>query len=297
MKIRVEEETNVRIDKYLTQFVEDSRSLIDKKIEAGLVTVNGETVSTHYIPRVDDEIEISEENPTQETIESEEMPLDIVYEDDDVIIINKPSGMVVHPGAGNFSGTLVNGLMHYTKDLSDVNGDIRPGIVHRIDKDTTGIMIVAKNNKAHEILSDALSRHEIKRDYIALLRGEFPSDTATVDAPIGRDPSNRKKMAVTSRNSKEAITHLRVIKRYKGYTLVRCSLETGRTHQIRVHMAYTGYPIVNDPLYGIGPSDSYGQFLHSTSIDFIHPMTKEHMHFEVDLPEHFKDYLNTLEEK
>ena len=297
MKIRVEEETNVRIDKYLTQFVEDSRSLIDKKIEAGLVTVNGETISTHYIPRVDDEIEISEVNPTQETIESEEMPLDIVYEDDDVIIINKPSGMVVHPGAGNFSGTLVNGLMHYTKDLSDVNGDIRPGIVHRIDKDTTGIMIVAKNNKAHEILSDALSRHEIKRDYIALLKGEFPSDTATVDAPIGRDPSNRKKMAVTSRNSKDAITHVRVIKRYKGYTLVRCSLETGRTHQIRVHMAYTGYPIVNDPLYGIGPSDSFGQFLHSTSIDFTHPITKEHMHFEVDLPEHFKEFLNTLEEK
>ncbi len=214
MKIRVEEETNVRIDKYLTGFVEDSRSLIDKKIEAGLVTVNGENVSTHYIPRVDDEIEISSENPTQETIESEEMPLDIVYEDDDVIIINKPSGLVVHPGAGNFSGTLVNGLMHYTKDLSDVNGDVRPGIVHRIDKDTTGIMIVAKNNKAHEILSDALSRHEIKRDYIALLKGEFPSDTATVDAPIGRDPSNRKKMAVTSKNSKDAITHVRVLKRF-----------------------------------------------------------------------------------
>ena len=297
MKIRVEEETSVRIDKYLTKFVEDSRSLIDKKIEAGLITVNGENVSTHYIPRVDDEIFISDENPTQEEITAEEMPLDIVYEDDDVIIINKPSGLVVHPGAGNFSGTLVNGLMHYTKDLSDVNGDIRPGIVHRIDKDTTGIMIVAKNNKAHEILSDALSRHEIKRDYIALLRGEFPSDTATVDAPIGRDSSNRKKMAVTSRNSKDAITHVRVIKRYKGYTLVRCSLETGRTHQIRVHMAYIGYPIVNDPLYGIGPSDSFGQFLHSTSIDFTHPTTKEHMHFEVDLPKEFKEFLDTLEEK
>ena len=236
MKIRVEEETSVRIDKYLTKFVEDSRSLIDKKIEAGLITVNGEKVSTHYIPRVDDEIFISDENPTQEEITAEVMPLDIVYEDDDVIIINKPSGLVVHPGAGNFSGTLVNGLMHYTKDLSDVNGDIRPGIVHRIDKDTTGIMIVAKNNKAHEILSDALSRHEIKRDYIALLKGEFPSDTATVDAPIGRDTQNRKKMAVTSKNSKDAITHVRVLKRYKGFTLVRCSLETGRTHQIRVHI-------------------------------------------------------------
>ena len=297
MKIRVEEQTNVRIDKYLTEFLEDSRSLIDKKIEAGLITVNGETVNTHYVPRLNDEIEISEESLVQESIEAEELPLDIVYEDDDVIIINKPSGMVVHPGAGNFSGTLVNGLMHYTKDLSDVNGDIRPGIVHRIDKDTTGIMIVAKNNKSHEILSDALSRHEIKRDYIALLKGEFPSDTATVDAPIGRDPSNRKKMAVTSKNSKDAITHVRVLKRYKGFTLVRCSLETGRTHQIRVHMAYTGYPIFNDPLYGTGTSTEFGQFLHSTSIDFTHPKTKEQMHFEVGLPKEFEDFLNTLEEK
>ena len=297
MKIRVEEETQTRIDKYLAELIEDSRSLIDKKIEAGLITVNGEEVNSHYTPRVGDEIEITEGSVNDETIEAEEMPLDIVYEDDDCLVINKPSGLVVHPGAGNFSGTLVNGLMHYTQELSDVNGDIRPGIVHRIDKDTSGIMIVAKNNKAHEILSDALSRHEIKRDYIALLRGEFPSDTATVDAPIGRDTANRKKMAVTSKNSKEAITHVRVLKRYKGYTLVKCSLETGRTHQIRVHMAYIGYPIVNDPLYGIGESNEFGQFLHSTSIDFTHPTTHEHMHFEVDLPEYFKEYLETLEEK
>ena len=297
LKIRVEEETKLRVDKYLAEKIEDSRSLIDKKIDAGLITVNKEKINSHYVPRVGDEIEITEGSINEENIEAEEMPLDIVYEDDDCIIINKPSGLVVHPGAGNFSGTLVNGLMHYTKDLSDVNGDIRPGIVHRIDKDTSGIMIVAKNNKAHEILSDALSRHEIKRDYIALLKGEFPSDTATVDAPIGRDPSNRKKMAVTSKNSKEAITHVRVLKRFKGYTLVKCSLETGRTHQIRVHMAYIGYPIVNDPLYGIGESTEFGQFLHSTSIDFTHPRTHEHMHFEVDLPKEFSDYLETLEEK
>ena len=179
MKIRVEEETKLRIDKYLAKQLEDSRSLIDKKIESGLITVNGDKINSHYIPRVGDEIEVTVGSINEENIEAEEMPLDIVYEDEDVIIINKPSGLVVHPGAGNFSGTLVNGLMHYTKELSDVNGDIRPGIVHRIDKDTSGIMIVAKNNKAHEILSDALSRHEIKRDYIALLRGEFPSDTLT----------------------------------------------------------------------------------------------------------------------
>lgn len=297
MTIKVEEETTVRIDKYLTDYVEESRSTIDKEIEAGFITVNGNTVNTHYVPKVGDVIEVKDGFKQELNIEAEEMPLDIVYEDDDVIVINKPSGLVVHPGAGNSSGTLVNGLMHYTKDLSDVNGEARPGIVHRIDKDTTGIMIVAKNNKAHEILSDALSRHEIKRDYLALVKGEFPSDTATIDAPIGRDEANRKKMAVTNKNSKEAITHLRVVKRFKGYTLVRLSLETGRTHQIRVHMSYIGYPIYNDPLYGVGESNEFGQFLHSTSIDFVHPTTKEKMHFEVGLPKEFEEFLTTLEEK
>ena len=296
MKITVEENTT-RIDKYLTSFLDESRSSIDKMIEAGFIKVNGDEVNTHYVPKTGDEITVEGGFKEEVDIKPEKMDLDIIYEDDDVLVINKPSGLVVHPGAGNQNGTLVNGLMAHTEDLSDINGEVRPGIVHRIDKDTTGLMIVAKNNKAHEALSDALSRHEIKRDYLAIVKGEFPSDTATIDAPIGRDEVNRKKMAVTSKNSKEAITHLRVVKRYKGYTLVRLSLETGRTHQIRVHMSYIGYPIVNDPLYGTGETTEYGQFLHSTSIDFIHPTTKENMHFEIDMPKEFKEFLSTLEEK
>ncbi len=296
MKITVEENTT-RIDKYLTSFLDESRSSIDKMIEAGFIKVNGNEVNTHYVPKTGDEITVEGGFKEEVDIKPEKMDLDIIYEDNDVLVINKPSGLVVHPGAGNTNGTLVNGLMAHTEDLSDINGEVRPGIVHRIDKDTTGLMIVAKNNKAHEALSDALSRHEIKRDYLAIVKGEFPSDTATIDAPIGRDEVNRKKMAVTSKNSKEAITHLRVVKRYKGYTLVRLSLETGRTHQIRVHMSYIGYPIVNDPLYGTGETTEYGQFLHSTSIDFIHPTTKENMHFEIDMPKEFKEFLSTLEEK
>ena len=296
MKITVEESTT-RIDKYLTEFLDESRSSIDKMIEAGFIKVNGNTVNTHYVPKTGDEITVEDGFKEDVDIKPEKMDLDIIYEDNDVLVINKPSGLVVHPGAGNVNGTLVNGLMAHTEELSDINGEVRPGIVHRIDKDTTGLMIVAKNNKAHEALSDALSRHEIKRDYLAIVKGEFPSDTATIDAPIGRDEVNRKKMAVTSKNSKEAITHLRVVKRYKGYTLVRLSLETGRTHQIRVHMSYIGYPIVNDPLYGVGEATEYGQFLHSTSIDFIHPITKEKMHFEIDMPKEFKEFLSTLEEK
>jgi len=296
MKITVEENTT-RIDKYLTGYLDESRSSIDKMIDAGFIKVNGNTVNTHYVPKTGDEITVEGGFKEDIDIKPEKMDLDIIYEDNDVLVINKPSGLVVHPGAGNQNGTLVNGLMAHTEDLSDINGEVRPGIVHRIDKDTTGLMIVAKNNKAHEILSDALSRHEIKRDYLAIVKGEFPSDTATIDAPIGRDEVNRKKMAVTSKNSKEAITHLRVVKRFKGYTLVRLSLETGRTHQIRVHMSYIGYPIVNDPLYGTGETTEYGQFLHSTSIDFIHPITKENMHFEIDMPKEFKEFLSTLEEK
>ncbi len=296
MKITVEENTT-RIDKYLTGYLDESRSSIDKMIDAGFIKVNGNTVNTHYVPKTGDEITVEGGFKEEVDIKPEKMDLDIIYEDNDVLVINKPSGLVVHPGAGNQNGTLVNGLMAHTEDLSDINGEVRPGIVHRIDKDTTGLMIVAKNNKAHEVLSDALSRHEIKRDYLAIVKGEFPSDTATIDAPIGRDEVNRKKMAVTSKNSKDAITHLRVVKRFKGYTLVRLSLETGRTHQIRVHMSYIGYPIVNDPLYGTGEATEYGQFLHSTSIDFIHPTTKENMHFEIDMPKEFKEFLSTLEEK
>lgn len=291
------EEGNLRIDKYLATNTEYSRSLIAKMVENEYVLVNGKKTKNNYILKSGDKIEIKDGFIEPLDIKPENIPLNIVYEDDDIIVLNKESGMVVHPGNGNNDGTLVNALLYHTNALSDVNGEVRPGIVHRIDKDTSGLMVVAKNNKAHEILADALSKHEIKRDYIALLKGEFLSDTATIDAPIGRDKLNRKKMTVTGENSKDAITDMRVLKRYKGYTLVRLSLHTGRTHQIRVHMEYIGYPVYNDPVYTNDKTTDFGQFLHSASIDFVHPITKEHMHFECELPKYFKEFLDTLEEK
>lgn len=291
------EEGSLRIDKYLAANTEYSRSLIAKMIENEYVLVNSKKTKNNYILKTGDKIEVKDGFIEPLDIKPENIPLNIVYEDDDIIVLNKESGMVVHPGNGNNDGTLVNALLYHTNALSDVNGEVRPGIVHRIDKDTSGLMVVAKNNKAHEILADALSRHEIKRDYIALLKGEFLSDTATIDAPIGRDKLNRKKMTVTAENSKDAITDMRVLKRYKGYTLVRLSLHTGRTHQIRVHMEYIGYPVYNDPVYTNDKTTEFGQFLHSASIDFVHPITKEHMHFECELPEYFKEFLDTLEEK
>lgn len=296
MEIEVKENTT-RIDKYLVDYLDESRSTISKMLDASFILVNGEKVKANYIVKVGDRISVEDGFTEEIDIVPEDIEIDIVYEDDDIIIVNKPSGMVVHPGNGNAHGTLVNALLHHTSSLSDVNGEIRPGIVHRIDKDTSGLMIVAKNNKAHNILAEALAKHEIKREYIALLKGEFLSDTATIDAPIGRDKVNRKRMAVTSQNSKEAITHLKVIERYKNYTLVRLSLETGRTHQIRVHMDYIGYPVYNDPVYTNDTCSDFGQFLHSTSIDFIHPTTKQHMRFEVDVPEYFKNFIDSLEKK
>ena len=296
MEIEVKENLQ-RIDKYLVDYLDESRSTIAKMIDAEYILVNGKKTKANYIVRENDRITVIDGFIEPLDITPEDIPLDIVYEDNDIIVINKPSGMVVHPGNGNVHGTLVNALMFHTKDLSDINGEVRPGIVHRIDKDTSGLMIVAKNNKAHQVLADALAKHEIKRDYIALLKGEFMSDTATIDAPIGRDKVNRKRMAVTAENSKEAITHLRVITRYKNYTLVRLSLETGRTHQIRVHMNYIGYPVYNDPVYTNDKCTEFGQFLHSTSIDFDHPTTGEHMHFEVDVPKEFQEFIDTLEEK
>lgn len=291
------EEGNLRIDKYLATNTEYSRSLIAKMVENEYVLVNGKKTKNNYILKSGDKIEIKDGFIEPLDVKPENIPLNIVYEDDDIIVLNKESGMVVHPGNGNNDGTLVNALLYHTNALSDLNGEVRPGIVHRIDKDTSGLMVVAKNNKAHEILADALSKHEIKRDYIALLKGEFLSDTATIDAPIGRDKLNRKKMTVTGENSKDAITDMRVLKRYKGYTLVRLSLHTGRTHQIRVHMEYIGYPVYNDPVYTNDKTTDFGQFLHSASIDFVHPITKEHMHFECELPKYFKEFLDTLEEK
>lgn len=296
MEIEVKENL-VRIDKFLVDYLSDSRSTIAKMIDNSFILVNGNKVKANYVVKIGDIITVEEGFIEEIDIVPEDIDVNIVYEDEDIIVVNKESGMVVHPGNGNMHGTLVNALLYHTSSLSDVNGEIRPGIVHRIDKDTSGLMIVAKNNKAHNILADSLSRHDIKREYIALLKGEFLSDTATIDAPIGRDKVNRKRMTVTSVNSKEAITHLRVIERYKNYTLVRLSLETGRTHQIRVHMDYIGYPVYNDPVYTNDKCSDFGQFLHSTSIDFIHPTTNESMHFEVEVPEYFKNFIDSLEKK
>ena len=296
MKLVVNDES-IRIDKYLCQYLEESRTTIHKMIDDEFITVDGKKVKSNFIVKPGMEIDVKEGYIKPLDIKAEDIPLDIVYEDDYLMIINKPSGMVVHPGNGNEEGTLVNALMNYTNKLSSINGEMRPGIVHRIDKDTSGLLVVAKNDKTHELLSDMLSRHEINRTYYALLKGEFKGETAVIDAPIGRNKQDRKKMAVTPENSKNAITHLRVLKKYYGYTLAELKLETGRTHQIRVHMQYIGFPIYNDPVYTNDKCTEFGQFLHSKEIDFIHPITKERIHYECELPEEFKNFINTLEEK
>ena len=265
-------------------------------IKNGDILVNDSKIKPSYKVKQGDKITINNVKTDTEDITPWDYPLDIVFEDDDIIIINKPSGMVVHPGNGNKDHTLVNALKSYTDKLSDINGVERLGIVHRIDKDTSGLIMVAKTNKAHEILGEYFKEHSIKREYIALLCGIFPHDTATIDAPIGRDEKNRLRMTVTPNNSKKAITHLEVLKRYKaGYTLVKARLETGRTHQIRVHTKYIGYPVYNDPVYSNKSTDDFGQFLHSYSMEFIHPITKEKMYFKRDVPKYFKDFLDKLD--
>lgn len=296
MEVKVVE-NDIRIDKYLSNNTELSRTLISKMIDNGYILVNGKKTKNNYKVKENDIVSIDDSFKEEINIEPEEMDLDIVYEDNDIMIINKPSGIVVHPGNGNYKGTLVNGLMYYTNNLSDVNGEIRPGIVHRIDKDTSGLIIVAKNNKTHEILGDYFKNKSITRTYIALVKGEIGTNSGTIDAPIGRSDKDRKKMAVTAKNSKNAITHFTVLKRYKGYTLIKCKLDTGRTHQIRVHMAYIGHPVYNDPVYTNDKCSDFGQFLHSYSMEFIHPITKEKMYFECPLPEYFSEFLKCLEEK
>ena len=296
MELKVDNSENERLDKYLSINTELSRTLVSKMIQDKHILVNGENTKSNYKVKNDDLIYIDDNYNVEVDIKPEKMELNIVYEDDDIIIINKPSGMVVHPGNGNYTNTLVNGLMYYTNSLSDINGEIRPGIVHRIDKDTSGLIIIAKNNKTHEILSDYFQNKTITRNYIALIKGELKTESATIDAPIGRSEKDRKKMAVTSKNSKKAITHLKVLKRYKGYTLVKLKLDTGRTHQIRVHMEYIGHPIYNDPVYTNDKCSDFGQFLHSYSMEFIHPTTKEKMYFECELPDYFNDFLKCLTE-
>lgn len=293
MKIVVEE-TGERLDKYLVSD-DRSRSTVAKMLDGNFILVNGKIEKPSYKVKLDDVIEIKDGYKENVDIVPTKMDIDIVYEDNDIIVVNKPSGLVVHPGSGNYDNTLVNGLMEYTNNLSDLNGDERPGIVHRIDKDTSGLLLIAKNNKTHQILTEYFKNKEVKREYIALICGVFPHDTALIDAPIGRDPKDRKKMAVIADNSKTAITHLKVLKRYKDYTLVSLILETGRTHQIRVHMNYIGYPVYNDPVYNTKKSTEFGQFLHSYKMDFIHPITKEPMHFECPLPEYFQSFIDSLE--
>lgn len=289
-------ETNKeRIDKVLSEKLDFSRSKLSKMLADGSIVVNGKQVKPSYLVSENDIVEIVKEYVEEPHVIPTKMDLDILYEDEDIMVINKASGVVVHPGSGNFENTLANGLLYYTQNLSDINGGTRPGIVHRLDKDTSGLMLVAKSNKAHEILSDDFKVHAVKREYIALLCGVFPHNEAKIDAPIGRDSTHRKKMAVTASNSKEAITYLKVLKRYQNHTLVSLHLETGRTHQIRVHMKYIGYPVFNDPVYGHQKIKEVGQFLHSKTIDFIHPITKEAMHFECVLPTYFQEYLNSLE--
>lgn len=285
---------NERLDKYLSENTDFSRALIQKMIDDGFVLVNGKVLKANYRLKENDVILVKDGYIKETTVAPENIKLDIVFEDENLMIINKPSGMVVHPGNGNSEHTLVNALMGYTKNLSTSNGEFRPGIVHRIDKDTSGLIIVAKNDKAHELLAEGFKNKTITREYIALVVGEIKTDTGTIDAPIGRDKNERKRMCVTDINSKKAITHFTVLKRYKGYTLLRLKLETGRTHQIRVHMKYIGHPVVNDPVYTNENATSFGQFLHSYLVDFEEPITKEHLHFEVPVPKEFKDFLNTL---
>ena len=281
-----------RIDKYLAEELGISRSTVKKMIDEGFVLVNGKEVKASLILSEADELFVKDGFIKEASFEAEDIPINIVYEDDDLLVINKKSGMVVHPGNGNTSGTLVNALMHYTKNLSKKEA-FRPGIVHRIDKDTSGLMLVAKNDKAHDILAEGFKNKTIKREYIALVCGVIGEDSGVIDAPIGRDTKDRKKMCVTSENSKKAVTHFKVLKRYEDYTLLRLILDTGRTHQIRVHMKYIGHPVYNDPVYGKAYND-FGQFLHSASIDFEQPTTHEHLHFECDVPKEFQDFLDTL---
>ena len=292
--IVVNKEVNERIDKYLASITDLSRETITKMIDSEYILVNGKKVKASYKPVLDDKIDIKEGFVKDTKIDAKKLDLDIVYEDEYLMVINKPSGLVVHPGSGNKDNTLVNGLMYYTKNLSDIGDSDRPGIVHRLDKDTSGLMLVAKENKTHEILAEEFKKHNIHREYIALVDGVIEVSRGTIDAPIKRSKENYQKMTVAS-GGKKAITNFEVIKRYKNNTLIRLVLETGRTHQIRVHMAYIGYPIHNDPVYNKKVSTSFGQFLHSEYLKFIHPITKKELEFRCSLPDEFKDYLNTLE--
>ena len=288
---------NLRLDKALTLLLEDvSRSKIQSHLENGLVLVNGKPGKSSYKLNEGDVIEIEEFKSEVSDLNPEDIPLDIVYEDDDVIVVNKPKGLVVHPGAGNEEHTLANALKFHSENLSSLNGEFRPGIVHRIDKDTAGLLIVAKNDQAHAFLSNQLSDHTLGRKYYALVLGVISENEGKIIAPIGRDQQYRQKMAVDLLRGKEAETNFKVIERFRDCTLIECALKTGRTHQIRVHMNYIGHPVIGDPVYGKGNRVIYddGQLLFAHEIHFVHPKTKKEMTFSVDLPDYFKEILEQL---
>lgn len=290
------DDCNKRIDSYLVSSTDFSRSKIQKMIKSGSIKVNNNIVKNSYILKENDIIDIGEYIEDDMSVLPKEMDLNIVYEDDDVIVVDKANGVVVHPAVGNYTDTLVNGLLYHSKELSDINGEFRPGIVHRIDAYTTGLLMIAKNNKSHEFLARQLEDKTTHRKYVALVWGVINNDTGTIDAPIGRDLSDRKKMAVTATNSKQAITHFKVLKRFKEATLIELKLETGRTHQIRVHMNYINHPVVNDPVYGRRKLiDDSGQCLHARELGFIHPTTKKYMEFSSEIPECFKNILEKFE--
>ena len=289
------QEENVRLDKVLSGRLPNlTRTALQKLLENGNVSINGEQASKNRKGRCGDKILVEIPEPEPLKVEPQEIPLAIVYEDEDLLVVNKPQGMVVHPAPGNYRDTLVNALLaHCGNSLSGINGVIRPGIVHRIDKDTSGLLMVAKNDFAHQGLAKQIKDHSFRREYEAVLVGRLKNSEGTVDAPIGRHPVDRKKMAVTAKNSKEAVTHYWVIAEYPGFTHVRLRLETGRTHQIRVHMAYLGHPVAGDDVYGPKKVISYlqGQCLHAKKLGFIHPKTGEYMEFDSELPQYFREFI------
>lgn len=286
-----DKDTGIRVDIYVAKALDISRSYAGNLIKNGKVSMRDRILKANYRVAAGDEIVIEKDEAEDLTVEAENIPLDIVYEDKDIIIVNKARGMVVHPAAGNPNGTLANALLwHCGGELSGINGVIRPGIVHRLDKDTSGLMVAAKTDTAHKSLAEQIKSHTARRTYVALVHGNIVEAKGRIDAPLGRHPKDRVKMAVNMKDGKDAITHFTVLERFGNYTLVQCRLETGRTHQIRVHMAYIGHPVVNDPLYGY-KRDAFpieGQALHSCALDLVHPITKQAMHFEAPWPDDFK---------
>lgn len=295
-----QEEKGKRLDAYIPSVDTDiTRTSAQRLIEDGNILVNGKNVKVSYKIQENDKISVEIPEPKQIELKAQNIPIEIVYEDNDIIVVNKPKGMVVHPANGNPDGTLVNAIMAICKDsLSGIGGEIRPGIVHRIDKDTSGLLIVAKNDNAHVKMSEQIKNHEVKKTYIALVRGVFKENEVTIDMPIGRSTSDRKKMAV-NKNGKNAITHIKVLKRFDKYTLLQVNIETGRTHQIRVHLSHIGYPIVGDYTYSNGKNefDVVGQCLHAQKLEFKHPITQKDMCLEAELPQYFKDILDKLKNR